>query len=141
MEPASLTASELSRDRSALAIARIAAALVAIGAFTGAAVANIAAGVMLLSFIAAPSCVQRVKWAWHQPLGKASIVFLAVLLLSVAWSEAPLFVALKAWIGWRHFLLLFIALAIFDTRLLEARLRYRLRRRRDGGGCCLFLQV
>ncbi len=115
--PGSLTASELSRDRSALAIARIAAALVAIGAFTGAAVANIAAGVMLLSFIAAPSCVQRVKWAGRQPLGKACMVFLAILLLSVAWSEAPLFVALKAWIGWRHFLWLFIALAIFDTRL------------------------
>ena len=71
---------------------------------------------MLLAFITAPSCVRRMKWAWYQPLGKASIVFLAVLLLSVTWSEAPLFVALKAWIGWRHFLLLFIALAIFDTR-------------------------
>ena len=116
VEPGSLSASELSRDRSALAIARIAAALVAIGTFTGAAVANIAAGVMLLSFIAAPSCVQRVKWAGHQPLGKACLVFLGILLLSVAWSEAPLFVALKAWVGWRHFLWLFIALAIFDTR-------------------------
>ena len=61
VEPASLTASELSRDRWALAIARIAAALVAIGAFTGAAVANIAAVVMLLAFIAAPSCVRRVQ--------------------------------------------------------------------------------
>ncbi len=71
---------------------------------------------MLLAFIAAPSCVRRIRWAWHQPLGKACIVFLSVLLLSVAWSEAPFLVALKAWIGWRHFLLLFIALAIFDTR-------------------------
>ena len=116
VEPVSLTASELSRDRWALAIARIAAALIAIGAFTGAAVANIAAGVMLMAFITAPSAVRRMKWTWYQPLGKASIVFLAVLLLSVTWSEAPLFVALKAWIGWRHFLLLFVALAIFDTR-------------------------
>ena len=115
-EPVSLTASELSRDTYALVTVRIAAALVAVGAFTGAAVANIAAGVMLLSFIAAPSCLQRVRWAWHQPLGQASIVFLSVLLLSITWSEAPFFVALKAWIGWRHFLLLFIALAIFDTR-------------------------
>ena len=115
--PDSLTASELSRDRSALAIARIAAALVAIGAFTGAAVANIAAVVMLLAFLAAPSRLQRVRWAWHQPLAKASIVFVLVMLLSVAWSEAPLSTALEAWIGWRHFLLLFIALAIFDTRI------------------------
>jgi O-antigen ligase/GR25 family glycosyltransferase involved in LPS biosynthesis len=116
IEPASLTASELRRDRWALVVARIAAALVAIGAFTGAAVANIAAFVMLLSFIAAPSCVPRVKRTLYQPLGRASIVFLSVLLLSVTWSEAPFLVALKAWIGWRHFLLLFIALAIFDTR-------------------------
>ncbi len=116
VEPVSLTASELSRDRWALAIARIAAALVAIGAFTGAAVANIAAVVMVMAFITAPSSVQRVKWAWYQPLGKACLVFLGILLLSIAWSEAPLFVALKAWVGWRHFLLLFIALAIFDTR-------------------------
>ncbi len=114
--PASLSASELRRDQVSLAIARIAAALVAIGAFTGAAVANIAAVVMLLAFTAAPSCVRRVHWAWNQPLGKASIVFVSVLLLSVAWSEVPFITALKAWIGWRHFLLLFIALAIFDTR-------------------------
>ncbi len=111
-----LVRKQLGRDRVSLAIARIAAALVAIGAFTGAAVANIAAVVMLLAFIAAPSCVQRIRWAWHQPLGKACIVFLSVLLLSVTWSEAPFFIALKAWLGWRHFLLLFIALAIFDTR-------------------------
>lgn len=116
IQPVSLTASELSRDRWALAFARIAAALVAIGAFTGAAVANIAAGVMLLSFLAAPSCVRRVKWAWYQPLGKSCIVFLSILLLAVAWSEAAFLVALNAWIGWRHFLWLFIALAIFDTR-------------------------
>ena len=113
---ASLSASELTRDQVSLAIARIAAALVAVGAFTGAAVANIAAVVLLLAFIAAPSCVQRVKWAWSQPLGKASIVFVSIMLLSTAWSAVPFSAALKAWIGWRHFLLLFIALAIFDSR-------------------------
>ena len=115
-EPVSLSPRQLRRDRVSLAIARIAAALVAIGAFTGAAIANIAAVVMLLAFIAAPSCVQRIRSVWHQPLGKACIVFLCVLLLSVTWSDAPFFVALKAWFGWRHFLLLFIALAIFNTR-------------------------
>ena len=115
-EPATLSANELARDRASLAIARIAAALVAIGAFTGAAIANIAAVVMLSAFIAAPSCMRRIRWAWQQPLGKACVVFLCVLLLSVTWSEAPFFLALKAWFGWRHFLLLFIALAIFNTR-------------------------
>jgi O-antigen ligase len=116
LEHASFTTAELSRDRWALASARVAAALVAIGAFTGAAVSNIAAIVMLLAFIAAPSCLVRLKRAWHQPLGKAAIVFLMVLLLAVTWSAAPPLVALKAWTGWRHFLWLFIALAIFDTR-------------------------
>ena len=117
IETASLSASALRRDRAALGIARIAAALVAIGAFTGAAVANIAAAVMLLAFLAAPSCMRRLMWAWSQPLGKASIVFVLVMLLSVVWTEAPFPTALKAWIGWRHFVLLFIALAIFDTRI------------------------
>jgi O-antigen ligase/GR25 family glycosyltransferase involved in LPS biosynthesis len=111
-----LTAAQLPRDRRALAIARIAAALVAIGAFTGAAVANIAAVVMLLAFFAAPSSLSRLRRAWHQPLGRGAIVFLIVLLLAATWSAAPFPLALKAWTGWRHFLLLFIALAIFDTR-------------------------
>lgn len=116
VDPASLTTAELPRDQWAITIARIAAALVAVGAFTGAAVSNIAAVVMLLAFIAAPSSLLRLRRACHQPLGRAAIVFLMVLLLAVTWSTAPFLVALNAWAGWRHFLLLFIALAIFDTR-------------------------
>lgn len=107
---------KLHQDKWALAIARTAGALVAIGSFTGAAVANIAAGVMLLAFLAAPSCVQRIRRAWHQPLGRAALAFLAVLLVSTLWSTAALGVALDAWTGWRHLLWLFIALALFDTR-------------------------
>ena len=116
LEHALLSTADLPRDRWALAIARIAAALIAIGAFTGAAVSNVAAVVMLLAFMAAPSSLLRLKRAWHQPLGAAAIVFLIVLLLASTWSAAPFLVALKAWTGWRHFLLLFIALAIFDSR-------------------------
>lgn len=112
----SFTTAELKRDRWAIASARAAAALVAIGAFTGAAVANIAALVMLLAFLAAPSCPLRLRRAWHQPLGRATIVFLLVLLAATTWSAAPFLVALKAWTEWRHFLWLVIALAIFDTR-------------------------
>ena len=116
LEHALLSTADLPRDRWALAIARIAAALIAIGAFTGAAVSNVAAVVMLLAFMAAPSSLLRLKRAWHQPLGAAAMVFLIVLLLASTWSAAPFLVALKAWTGWRHFLLLFIALAIFDSR-------------------------
>ena len=112
----SVAPSKLRRDKWALAIARTAGALVAIGSFTGAAVANIAAGVMLLAFLTAPSCVQRIRRAWHQPLGRAALAFLAFLLLSTLWTTAPLGVALDAWTGWRHIFWLFIALALFDTR-------------------------
>ena len=110
------------RDQWAIAGARAGAALVAIGTFTGAAVSNVGAAVMLLAFLAAPSWLQRVASAWRQPLGRAAIVFLAVLLLATTWSTAPFLLALKAWTGWRHLLLLFIALAIFDTR--SARLTF-----------------
>ena len=106
----------LRRDKLAIAAARVGAALVAIGSFTGAAVANVGAAGMLLALLAAPSCAQRVSRAWRQPLGKAAVVFLLVLLLTTTWSTALFLPALKAWTGWRHFLLLFIALAIFDTR-------------------------
>ena len=116
LDESSLTPAARSRDRWALATARIAAALVAVGAFTGAALANIAAAVMLLAFIAAPSFTRRLRAAWRQPLGKAALVFVGILLLSIAWSAAEFPVALHAWTGWRHLLLLFIALAIFDTR-------------------------
>ena len=112
----SFNKAELKRDKWAIASARAAASLVAIGAFTGAAISNLAAIVMLLAFIAAPSSIVRLRRAWNQPLGKAAIVFLMVLLLAATWNTAPFPVALKAWIGWRQFLLLFVALALFDTR-------------------------
>jgi O-antigen ligase/GR25 family glycosyltransferase involved in LPS biosynthesis len=107
---------QMRREEGALFVARAATALVAIGTFTGPALANAAAAIMLLAFLATPSCLQRVLRAWRQPLGKASLVFSAVLLVATLWSTAPLGSALRAWVEWRNFLVLFIALAIFDTR-------------------------
>ena len=104
------------REKWAILPARIAAALVAIGTFTGPALANIAAGLMLLGLLAAPSCLQRVQRAWRQPLGSASLFFLAVLLAATLWSTVPFTTAIATWTEWRNFLLLFIALAIFDSR-------------------------
>ncbi|MBC8119643.1 MAG: O-antigen ligase family protein [Burkholderiaceae bacterium] len=108
--------SQQRRDDWALKTARVAAAMVAIGSFTGAALANIAAGVMLLAFLGAPSCWQRIRRTWTQPLGTAVIAFLGVLLLATLWSTVPWRDALAAWTGWRAFLLVFITLSIFDTR-------------------------
>ncbi|MEP6609284.1 MAG: O-antigen ligase family protein [Burkholderiaceae bacterium] len=107
---------QLTREKWAIGTARAAAALVAIGSFTSPAVISIASATMLLAFCVAPSCLQRVRRAWNQPLGKSAIVFVAVLLLSTTWSTVPFNTAFRAWIGWHSFLLLFIALAIFDTR-------------------------
>ena len=116
MQEIAVAPSELRREALAVAVARMAAALIAVGAFTGAAVSNIASLIMLLAFFAAPSWWTRVRRAWRQPLGFASVLFLLLLLLAATWSVAPFGVALTAWTGWRHFVLLFIALAIFDTR-------------------------
>ncbi len=116
MEEITVAPAALKREKWAIAVARLAAALIAIGAFTGAAVSNIASLVMLLAFFAAPSWPQRLQRAWRQPLGFAAVLFLLVLLLAATWSAAPPGFTLRAWTGWRHFLLLFIALAIFDTR-------------------------
>ena len=110
------TAGQVRRDRWAIAIARGAAALVAIGSFTSPALANIGAGVMVLAFLAAPTCLQRIKHNLNEPLGRATILLLAVLLLATTWSSEPFLAALGAWTGWRSFVLLFVALAIFDTR-------------------------
>ena len=112
--PIEIAPAEQKREQYAIQIARVAAALVAVGSFTGPAVSNIAAGFMALAVLAAPSCWLRMQRAWQQPLGKASLVFLAVLLLATLWSSAPFTGALASWTEWRNFLLLFIALAIFD---------------------------
>ena len=115
------TASQIKRNGWALAIARGAAALVAIGSFTGPALANVGAAVMVLAFLAAPTCLQRVKRTLIEPLGWATILLLGIFLLATTWSSVPFPAALSAWTGWRSFILLFVALAIFDTRAAKLR--------------------
>lgn len=110
------TPRQITCDRWAIAIARAAAALVAIGSFTGAALANLGAAVMVLAFLVAPTRLQRFKRVLSEPLGRATVVLLGVFLLATTWSSVPFPAALSAWTGWRSFVLLFVALAIFDTR-------------------------
>jgi O-antigen ligase/GR25 family glycosyltransferase involved in LPS biosynthesis len=104
------------RDIWAISVARFAAALTAIGAFVVPGVASVASGVMVLALLAAPSRWQRLKHAFSQPLGQASLLVIAVLGLAIAWSPLDVKAALRAWIGWRPFLWLFVALALFETR-------------------------
>jgi O-antigen ligase len=108
------------RDIWAVSVARFAAALTAIGAFVAPGLANVAAGVMVLALLSAPSRWQRLKHAFWQPLGQASLLLIAVLGLATAWSPLDAKAALREWIGWRQFLWLFIALALFETSRSKA---------------------
>jgi O-antigen ligase len=77
---------------------------------------------MLLALLAAPSRWQRLKHAFWQPLGQATLVMIAVLALAMLWSPLPLKPLLREWVGWRQFAWLFCALALFETP--AARLRF-----------------
>jgi O-antigen ligase/GR25 family glycosyltransferase involved in LPS biosynthesis len=98
----------------AISVARFAAALTAIGSFVVSGFASGAAGIMCVSLFVAPSCWQRLKSAFWQPLGKAVLLFIAVLALAMLWSPVSLKPLLREWIAWRQFAWLFIALALFD---------------------------
>ena len=100
----------------AISVARFAAAMTAIGAFVVTGLASAAAGVMVVALLAAPSRWRRLKHAFWQPLGQASLLLFAVLGLATAWSPLEAKAALREWIGWRQFLWLFVALALFETR-------------------------
>ncbi len=100
----------------AISLARFAAALTAIGSFTVSGFASGAAGIMVLALAAAPSCWQRLKNAFWQPLGRATLLFIAALALAMLWSPVPLKPLLREWIAWRQFAWLFLALALFDDR-------------------------
>ncbi|HET9022995.1 MAG TPA: glycosyltransferase family 25 protein, partial [Burkholderiaceae bacterium] len=104
------------RDIWAISVARFAAAMTAIGAFVVPGLASGSAGVMVLALLAAPSRWQRLKHAFWQPLGQATLLLLAVLGLATLWTPLEARPALREWIAWRHLLWLFAALALFETR-------------------------
>jgi O-antigen ligase len=99
----------------AISVARFAAATAAIGAFVVTGLASASAAVMVLALLAAPSRWQRLKHAFWQPLGQASLLLLAVLGVAALWSPLGPGAAFREWFGWRHLLLVFAALALFET--------------------------
>jgi O-antigen ligase len=109
-------------DLWAVELARFGAAWTAIGAFMVTGLASAAAGVMVLALAAAPSCWPRLKHAFWQPLGRATLVMIAVLALAMLWSPLAGKPLLREWVGWRQFAWLFCALALFETP--AARLRF-----------------
>jgi O-antigen ligase len=102
-------------DTWAVTIARLAAALTAVGAFVVTGLASGAAGIMVLALLAAPSRWQRLKHAFWQPLGRAALLMIAVLAIAMLWSPLPTKAALREWVAWRQFAWLFCALALFET--------------------------
>jgi len=103
-------------DSRAIAVARFAAAMTAGGAFIDTGVASVAAGAMIVALLAAPSRWRRLKHAFWQPLGRASLLLFAVLGLATAWSPLDAAVAWRAWTGWGPLLWLCVTLALFETR-------------------------
>jgi O-antigen ligase len=104
----------------AISVARFAAAMTAIGAFMVTGLASAAAGFMVLALLAAPSRWQRLKHAFWQPLGQATLVLIVVLAAAMLWSPLALKPVLREWIAWRHLAWLFFALALFETARSKA---------------------
>lgn len=102
----------------ALTLARVSAIVVALGAVVSPPLANAAAALLVITFLLVPGWSTRLREVRATPLGRAVIVFAAVLLLAAGvggfgpqgWSSA-----LKELLGWRTLLLLVIASAVFTA--------------------------
>jgi O-antigen ligase len=110
----------------ALRLVRAAAAVVAIGAVTSPPVANAGALLMLVAFAFVPDARARLVRVMREPLGLGWLAFVAALLVATVVGSvfsSPQ-AALRGLFDWRHFLLLPVALAAFDTP--ASRLRFAL---------------
>lgn len=109
----------------ALVAARIAALLVAIGAVSSPPVANVAAVLMLVAFVFVGDARARLLRVLAEPAGRGVLLLAAALAFGVVVALArglPLPVALGGVYGWRHLLLLLVALAVFDDPRSRLRL-------------------
>lgn len=102
------------REQRLLAIGRVAAVAILVGALISPPLANAAAFVLLLSFALLPSARSRLRAAIEAPAARAALLLLAVLALAMLWSEAPAIQRLRAWWDWRPLLLVVLCLALFD---------------------------
>lgn len=114
-------AAPATRERRLLALARAAATLALIGALFAPAVANLASLLLLLSVALLPSARTRLRAVLALPLGRATLLLLAVLAVAMLWSEAPLKKRIDAWWDWRPLLLLLCCLAVFDEAAARRR--------------------
>lgn len=109
----------------ALVATRIAALLVAIGAMSSPPVANVAAVLMLVAFAFVGDARARLARVLAEPLGRGVLLLAVALAFGVVVALArgmPSQVALGGVYGWRHLLLLLVALAVFDDPRSRLRL-------------------
>lgn len=111
------------RSRIALGTVRAAALLAAIGAVSSPPLANAAAALMLIAFAFVPDAGSRLRRALGTALGLGWLALVAALLIAliVGLTRLPAGDVLQALLGWRHLLLLPVALAVFDTPQSRAR--------------------
>jgi len=109
----------------ALVAARVAALVTAIGAVSSPPLANAAAALMLVAFALAPDARARLLRVLAEPLGRGVLLLGAAVSFGVVVAIArglPMQVALGGLVGWRHLLVLVVALAVFDDPRSRLRL-------------------
>lgn len=103
------------------AAVRIALIVAAIGSFSSPPVANIALGLALVLALASSSMRARLAVAASQPLGRAALIFFAVMTLAMCWAHAPWHARLDAWWNWRTMLWIVLTAAAFGDRRWKER--------------------
>jgi O-antigen ligase len=110
----------------ALTTARVAAIVALIGTVLSPPLANVAAVVLVFAFLSMPDAFERLRRVLAAPLGRAVLVFVAVLLWALGYGLVTGLTvpgaALMKFVDWRHLLLLLAALALFDDPRWKLRL-------------------
>ena len=103
------------------AAVRIALILGAIGSFTSPPVANVAVVLALILTLASAPMRARLAVVAEQPLGRAALIFFAVMTLAMAWAAVPWMARFDAWWNWRTMLLIVLTAAAFGDRRWKER--------------------
>ena len=93
----------------------------AIGSFTSPPVANVAVVLALLLALASGPMRARLAVVARQPLGRAALIFFAVMTLAMTWAAVPWKARFDAWWNWRTMLLIVLTAAAFGDRRWKER--------------------
>ncbi|MDD3610125.1 MAG: O-antigen ligase family protein [Halothiobacillaceae bacterium] len=76
---------------------------------------GITSGLFLLAWLAGGGFAAKGRALWAHPVARASLLLCGLFLLTVAWSSAPLKLALDGWGHYRELLLLPLMIAVLQT--------------------------